>query len=172
MPRKLSQVEIVDKVSSVTGKRVVLQPLHVDRSDDVEVTRRRNQDVDLKQDSFNGHYLHACKTQKGHIRLTTYEYQNHRERKSNPCRICHRRALPTIITTVACGTLSLSDENRTISKRQQILAMETFGANSENHFCATAAFGVNRRTGTICPRNGSICRESECSWQRKTNRVT
>ena len=24
------QVEIVDKVSSVTGKRVVLQPLHVD----------------------------------------------------------------------------------------------------------------------------------------------
>ena len=65
MPRKLSQVEIVDKVSSVTGKRVVLQPLHVDRSDDVEVTRRRNQDVDLKQDSFNGHYLHVCKAQKG-----------------------------------------------------------------------------------------------------------
>ena len=64
IPRKLSQVEIVDKVSSVTGKRVVLQPLHVDRSDDVEVTRR-SQDVDLKQDSLNGHYLHACKAQKG-----------------------------------------------------------------------------------------------------------
>ena len=128
IPRKLSQVEIVVKVSSVTGKRVVVQPLHVDRSDNVEVTRRRNQDVDLKQDSLNGHYLHTC---KGLIRLTTYEYQNHRERKSNPCRICHRRALPTIITTVACGTLSLSDENRTISKRQHILAMAAFGVNSD-----------------------------------------
>ena len=134
IPRKLSQVEIVDKVSSVTGKRVVLQPLHVDRSDDVEVTRRRNQDVDLKQDSLNGHYLHACKAQKGSHSANNIRVPEPQKRESNPCRICHRRALPTIITTVACGTLSLSDENRTISKRQQILAMETFGANSENTF--------------------------------------
>ena len=49
----------------VSSKRVVLHTLHVDRSDAVEVTRRRDQDADLRRDGVIGHSLHACRAQKG-----------------------------------------------------------------------------------------------------------
>ena len=73
-------------MSGVPSKRFVLQSLHVDQSDAVEVTRRRHQGVDL------GHTrcqwlplparLQGAEEREGHIRPSTYEYQKHGEQKA------------------------------------------------------------------------------------------
>ena len=71
------------RTRGVSSKRVALQPLHVDQSDAVEVTRRRNQDADLRQDGVNGHSLHACRAKKGSHSAINIRDQNHGELKFN-----------------------------------------------------------------------------------------
>ena len=88
-----AQVELAGNVSGVSSKRVVLQTLHVDQSDDVKVTRSRDQDADLRHDGVNGHSLHARAQKGSHSAINA--------RKPEPRRAEVNVRFPTIITSVA-----------------------------------------------------------------------
>ena len=85
---RANQVELVVKMSVVSSGRVVLQPLHVDQSDDAEVICRRNQDADLRHVSMVAICTLAGR-RGGHILPTTCEYQKHGEQKHNPAVAAH-----------------------------------------------------------------------------------
>ena len=64
VPERVDSIELVVTVSGVSSGHVAPHPLQVDQLDDVEATRRRHKDAELRHEGLNGHHL-----------PTTYKHQ-------------------------------------------------------------------------------------------------
>ena len=125
-----AQVELVANVSGVSSKRVVLQTIHVDQSNAVEVTRRRNQDANLRHDS-----LPACRAQKGSHSAINIRIPEPRRAEAPSMPYLHTNVrLPTIMTSVAFCNQILESNNEIRVTRSRFL--RTSACLSSNLNCS------------------------------------